>query len=85
MPFMPKQKCSQKRVYNVITAHLLYHFPIEIIQANPEAMKLYKICQLGLQYMISNVSKLGDNVLLLKDYLKIENDKRTKLLEVLDQ
>ena len=32
--------------------------------------------------MIYTVSKLGDNGLLLRDYLQIQEDKRQKLLEL---
>jgi hypothetical protein len=46
-------------------------------------MKLYKLTQFGLQYMMYTVSKLGDNVLLLKDYIKIQEDKRAKLAELI--
>lgn len=45
-------------------------------------MKLYKLTQFGLQYMMYTVSKLGDNVLLIKDYIKIQEDKRIKLAEL---
>jgi hypothetical protein len=31
------------------------------------------------------VSKLGDNVLLLKDYLKIQDDKKAKMAELIQQ
>lgn len=47
-------------------------------------MKLYKLSQYGLQYMIHTVSKLGDNALLLRDYLQIQEDKRKKLLELVN-
>jgi len=46
-------------------------------------LKLYKLAQFGLQYMMFTVSKLGDNVLLLKDYIKIQEDKRAKLEELI--
>ena len=35
--------------------------------------------------MIHTVSKLGDNALLLRDYLQIQEDKRKKLLELVAQ
>ena len=56
---------------------------IDMIRAPPDALKLYKLCQFGLQYMMNTVSKLGDNVLLVKDYIKIQDDKRAKLTELL--
>ncbi len=49
---------------------------LEYIKARPEAVKLYKLAQFGLQYMMFTVSKLGDNTLLLKDYIKIQDDKK---------
>jgi hypothetical protein len=54
-----------------------------MIRAPQDALKLYKLCQFGLQYMMNTVSKLGDNVLLVKDYIKIQDDKRAKLTELL--
>lgn len=58
---------------------------IEYIRSTPEAMKLYKLTQFGLQYMMFTVSKLGDNVLLLKDYIKIQEDKKGKMAELIQQ
>jgi len=57
----------------------------EYIGGSEEAKKLYKLSQYGLQYMIHTVSKLGDNGLLLRDYLQIQEDKRQKLLELVSQ
>jgi len=55
----------------------------EYIRTNPEALKLYRLCQYGLQYMMFSISKLKDNQLLLRDYIQIQNDKFNKMNDVL--
>ena len=60
-----------------------YLIDVEFIQTNSEALKLYRLSQYGLQYMLYSVSKLKDNYLVLKDYIQIQQEKEKKMKSLL--
>jgi hypothetical protein len=55
-----------------------------MLRTNDDALKLMAMMQYGMQYLLYSVSQRSNNVFLLQDYLKIQQDKAEKFLELME-
>eukprot|EP01017_Pseudomicrothorax_dubius_P029508 TRINITY_DN3591_c0_g1_i5.p1 TRINITY_DN3591_c0_g1~~TRINITY_DN3591_c0_g1_i5.p1 ORF type:complete len:268 (+),score=51.63 TRINITY_DN3591_c0_g1_i5:65-868(+) len=57
----------------------------EMINKTEESMKLYCLMQLTMQYLMYTTTKYSNNVFLLQDYLKVQEDKAAKFLDLIER